>query len=254
MSKIPLVFLHGLGGSAVDWDAVGKVLGKSHPVVCLDLPGGAKALWQGGYDPASLSGWLAMELDERKAPKAHLVGHSLGGRVAGELASRDPSRVASLVLVSPLGAAGYRLGDRMKWKAMSRAALLRSVPESKMRSALGYGFVDEGSAAAQAFVDRAMQARTGPRGAAALTALEKSVDGVLDAPPLTERLKKSSAPLLLLGGSDDPLVPFEETSEIRTARADAKARALAGQGHYPMIEDPARLASAIATFLAGLQP
>jgi pimeloyl-ACP methyl ester carboxylesterase len=133
---------------------------------------------------------------------------------------------------------------------MSRSALLRNVPEAKMRSALGYGFVDEESAEAQAFVERAMRARTGPRGAAALAALEKSVDGVLDGPPLTERLRKTSVPLLLLGGSDDPLVPFEETAEIRTARPDAKARALAGQGHYPMLEDPGRLATTLREFLA----
>ena len=249
MPKIPVVFLHGLGGSSVDWNAVGKILVKSHPVVSLDLPGGAKALWRGGYDPASLAGWLAIALDEKKAPRIHLVGHSLGGRVAGEFAARDGSRVASLTLVSPLGASGYSLGDRMKWKAMSRAALIRNVPESKMRSALGYGFVDEDSAAARGFVDRAMEARTGAKGAAALAALEKSVDGVLDAPPLTERLRRTVAPLLLLGGSDDPLAPIEETAEIRTARPDAKLTTLIGQGHYPMLEDPARLATALRSFL-----
>ncbi len=252
MSKIPVVFLHGLGGSSVDWDSVGKILGKSHPVFALDLPNGANNSWKGAFDPKSLSGWLATALAERKVDRAHLVGHSLGGRVAGELAARDADRVASLALVSPLGAAGYGLSDRMKWKAMSRAALLRSVPESKMRSALGYGFVNEGSEAARRFVSRAMAARTGPRAAAALAALEKSVDGVLDAPPLTERLRKTKAPLLLLGGSDDPLVPVEETTEIRSARPDAKAKTLFGQGHYPMIEDPTRLAAALRDFLASV--
>jgi len=235
----------------VDWESVGKVLGKSHPVVALELPGNAGVSWKGGYDPTSLAGWLATALDERKLGPAHFVGHSLGGRLAGELTARDEGRVASLVLVSPLGAAGYRMADRMKWKAMSRVVLLRSVPAAKMRSALGYGFVNEESEAARGFVARAMEARTGPHAASALAALEKSVDGVLDAPPLTERLKRTRVPLLLVGGSDDPLVPLEETEEIRSARPDAKTKTLLGQGHYPMLENPTGLAVTLRDFLAG---
>lgn len=249
VGKIPVVFLHGLGGSSRDWEAVGKVISRHRSVLSLDLPGGAKAVWHGGYDPASLAGWLAMAMDEHRISRAHLVGHSLGGRIAGELGAQDASRIATLSLVAPLGAGGYGLTDRLKWKAMSRTGLLRNVPESKMRSALGYGFVDETSAAAKGFADRAMASRKGPKGTDVLAALEKCVDGVLDAPPLSERLKRTTFPLLLVSGSNDPMVPPREVEKVRAARPHVKALILAGQGHYPMLEEPARLAEALEDFL-----
>ncbi len=243
-----VVLLHGLGGTRHDWDAVVPLLSPHAEVLALDLPGGGHGAGAKAHDPESLATWLAASLAHHGVAHAVLVGHSLGGRVAGELASRDPRRVEALVLVAPLGAAGYGFTDKLKWKAMSRTAILRGVPEAQMRRALAVGFVGDGEGRRR-FVERALAARTGPHGADVARAIEESVDGVLGAPPLAKRLAGTSMPLLLVTGDADPLVPPREAEAILASRPDAKVARLHGQGHYPMLEDPKRLAKVLADFL-----
>ncbi len=244
----PTVFLlHGLGGSRADWDlALPQLMGIR--AVALDLPGsGAAAKPENGYDQPSLARWLAAEIEKDGAP-ASVVGHSIGGRVAGELASTFPRLVKKLVLVSPLGSSSYGFTDKLKWKGMSRQSVLRSVPETSIRNASGYGFAVDGPGK-KGFVERTVASRTGPDGPAVLRAVERYVDGVLDAKPLSERLKGTSMPLLVVCGKQDPLAPPEECRAILKARPDARVEEVATFGHYPMLEDPKKLAALLTAFL-----
>ncbi len=248
--KPPVVLLHGVGGSAADWEETARLLSKHYDVHPLDLLGcGAAPKPASGYDPVSLARFVENGMEERGLPKAHLVGHSLGARVAGELAAREPSRVLKVVLINPVGAVSYFFTDRLKWKGMSRRGILTSVPDSSLRSASAYGFAVD-SPGKRAFVERTVAARKGPEGAALARAVEMSVDGVLDAPPLVERLRGTRTPLLILAGALDPLAPPEESRKLLGARPDATFTLLAGLGHYPMLEDPGRLAEALRVFLA----
>ena len=246
-----VVFLHGLGGTSLDWSDAVSALGAGFHAESIDLPGspkGPKPL--DGYDPGSLARWLSAQLFKDLKTRVALVGHSLGARVAGELAALQPERITALALVSPLGAERYSLTDKLKWKAMSRRAIIQSVPEASMRSASGYGFEVDGPGK-KGFVERALAARTGKDADAVARAVEKSVDGILDAPPLAERLRTTKMPLLLVAGARDPLAPPASTKALLKARADARYEELAGLGHYPMLEDPPRVAKLLAAFLKG---
>ncbi|MEO6327186.1 MAG: alpha/beta hydrolase [Thermoanaerobaculia bacterium] len=244
------VFLHGLGGSSADWEEAAKKLGKGFDVRRLDLPGSAAGPFpKDGYDPAALALWVKSTLEKEKLKSFFLIGHSTGARVAGELAALSPERVDALVLVSPLGAISYGLAAKLKWKAMSRRSILESVAEATMRKASGYGFSVAG-AGKEGFVKRAMAARTGPSAKSLSLAVEKLVDGVLSAPPLAERLRGTTMPLLILAGPDDPLAPIDDSRALLRTRPDAEFDLIVGTGHYPMLEAPAQVASCIKEFLA----
>src|ERR1035437_9668669 len=246
-SKGTLVLLHGLGGSSEDWAEVATLLAKDFTVRALDDPGSARSPRPGtGYQMEPLARWVLGKIG--KEPM-FLAGHSLGGRVAGELAALAPGRVRALALVSPLGSAPYSLIDRLKWMAMSRRALLESVPGSSLKNAAGYGFAVHGPGRA-GFVARTLAMRTGPARKDTAHAAEKYVDGVLAARPLAERLKRTSMPLLLVTGARDPLAPAEELRAILGARPDAALLELPGSGHYARLEDPPRLARALRDFFA----
>jgi pimeloyl-ACP methyl ester carboxylesterase len=246
-SKRTLVLLHGLGGSSEDWASAAKLLAKDFAVRTLDLPGSARGPRpKTGYEPGALAHWVLGEIG--KEPVL-LAGHSLGGRVAGEVAALAPGQVRALALVSPLGSAPYSLIDRLKWIAMSRRAVIESVPESSLRNAAAYGFSMDGPGRA-GFVARTIAARTGPRREEVVLAIERLVDGVLAARPLAERLAGTSMPLLLVTGARDPLAPAEELRAILSARRDATFLELPGIGHYALLEDPPRLAATLRDFFA----
>lgn len=241
-----VLFLHGLGGSTEDWKDVASALPKGLAPLALDFPGFGKAVRpHDSYDPAALARWVLAEMDDHDVERAVVAGHSLGGRVAGELALLSPNRVAALALVSPLGAVSYGFADTLKWKAMSRAALVGATPEATLRNALGYGFTVD-NAGKKAFVARGLKARTGPHAQAALRALERSVDGLLAAPPLRKRLAGTSVPLLVATGADDPLAPPRDVAAILEARGDARYVELPGVGHYAPIEASKEVAKLLA--------
>jgi pimeloyl-ACP methyl ester carboxylesterase len=246
-TSAPIIFLHGLGGSKQDWDDVIKHLPKKRPALAIDLPGLSGRKPEPKLDPLELAAHVLTAVRHTHTPPFHFCGHSLGGRVVGEIAATHPDMAASICLISPLGASGYGFTDRMKWKAMSRSAVLRNVSDEQMRRALSYGFTGHGKPKA-AFIERAMAARTGPHAAESLKALEKYVDGVIDSPPLNRQLDRSRVKALIIAGEDDPLAPSAEVKKLHLAIHGSKFVELPG-GHYPMLEDPARLATLISSFI-----
>src|ERR1039457_3525931 len=194
-SKGTLVLLHGLGGSSEDWAEVATLLANDFAVRAVDLPGSARGPRPGmGYQMEPLARRV---LGEIGVESVLLAGHSLGGRVAREVAALAPGRVRALALVSPLGSAPYGLIDRLKWIAMSRRAVIESVPESSLRNAAGYGFSVDGPGRA-GFVARTVAPRTGPRREEVVLAIERLVDGGLAArPPPGRTAGAAVAPPLL---------------------------------------------------------
>lgn len=87
---IPIVFLHGFLGCAADWLPVVQHLHRT--CIAVDLPGHGATSWT----PVDISNLLSQALPA----SFHLVGYSLGGRIAMRLAHLFPKRLASLTLLS----------------------------------------------------------------------------------------------------------------------------------------------------------
>ncbi len=125
----PVVLLHGGTGSRGDWDRAAAILAGRHRVVAVDMIGfGESDRPRGRYSPGRLAESVLCAMDHAGAERAHLVGHSLGGRVALEIALRFPERAGRIAVIAPMGfgrltAAGFVLG-LAHWAA-HRAALRR---------------------------------------------------------------------------------------------------------------------------------
>jgi pimeloyl-ACP methyl ester carboxylesterase len=112
----PIVFLHGMGGTALAWTAyVNELTG--HDVYALDTIGDVGRSDQRAIieDAAALATWLDQTLLGAGISRAHLVGTSYGGFLALNLAARMPERVASLTLIDSGGLAPIRLGRFLLW-------------------------------------------------------------------------------------------------------------------------------------------
>jgi pimeloyl-ACP methyl ester carboxylesterase len=101
----PLVLIHGLGSARTVWKLIEPALAASYEVIAVDLPGHGKTPWVKGtpMDPRSLAGHVLETLDACGIERAHLVGNSLGGWTALEMAGAAPERVLSVTGLAPAG-------------------------------------------------------------------------------------------------------------------------------------------------------
>ena len=120
--KAPALLLHGLASNLTRWSEFVErtTLAEQRDVIRVDLRGHGDSPARGRL---SLEGWcddLLALLDAIEAPRALLVGHSLGAQVALACATRAPQRVAALVLIDPV----FRSALHGRWKWIARAAPL----------------------------------------------------------------------------------------------------------------------------------
>jgi 3-oxoadipate enol-lactonase len=110
----PVLLIHGVGSSGADWAFQVPPLEARFRVILPDLPGcGHSAPPPGGFSIPALAGSLWSLLDELGASTSNIVGFSLGGAVALEMALQRPSSVPRLILINSL--ASYRLDHWKKW-------------------------------------------------------------------------------------------------------------------------------------------
>jgi 2-succinyl-6-hydroxy-2,4-cyclohexadiene-1-carboxylate synthase len=119
---MPLVLIHGFGGSRRDWDATIAALPADLPLIAYDQRGFGQSTSETGAPYSHTDDLLAL-LDTLEVPRAHLCGMSLGGATALNFALSHPGRVGRLVLVSPL-MAGWSWSSEWieRWKEIGRAA------------------------------------------------------------------------------------------------------------------------------------
>ena len=101
-----IVFIHGLGSSADRWLDIPLALSLHYHTIAIDLPGFGMAERPEsgfGYTIAEYVGYLSQLLPQLGVKKAHLVGHSLGGYIAAEIALRHRELVDRLVLIDTSG-------------------------------------------------------------------------------------------------------------------------------------------------------
>ncbi len=96
---VPIVFIHGFGGDLNNWQFNQEALAAGRPTYAIDLPGhggSSKELGAGHVHVGALAGAVVDFMDAKGIAKAHLVGHSLGGAIALDLALNHSDRVASV--------------------------------------------------------------------------------------------------------------------------------------------------------------
>jgi pimeloyl-ACP methyl ester carboxylesterase len=248
--RTPIVLLHGATASSRVWQEVAPALEADYRVLAPNLAG------HRGGPPLSIEPHrvvpgiveaVCRELDAAGIPTAHLVGNSLGGWVALELARLGRAR--SVVAISPAGAwrsardltrlltlfrvggavAKTRTGRRLAMNPRTRRRLWRATAEHTERMTL--------SQVHDTFEDLA--------GCAILTDL---LAGAKRAGPILP-FGRVACPTLIAWGSHDRLLPFARYgAPMLTALPGAELHILPGVGHVPMIDHPDLVARTVLEF------
>ncbi|MGK7863028.1 alpha/beta fold hydrolase [Falsiroseomonas sp. E2-1-a4] len=242
-----LILLHGFGSSLHTWDEVAPLLEDRLRVIRLDLPGfgltGADP--SGDYsDPRAIT-LIAGLMDRLGVAQAHILGSSMGGRIAWRFAAAQPARVAKLVLMAPDGfaAPGNGYGAAPSVPLLMRV-LPYTLPERLLRASLAPAYGDPAALTQDRFERyREMMLAPGVRQAI----VDRMAGHVL--PPPEPILATIQAPVLLLWGERDGMVPASHAADYQRVLPDSRLVVLPGLGHVPMEEAPEAVAAALRGFL-----
>jgi pimeloyl-ACP methyl ester carboxylesterase len=253
----PLVFVHGLSGSWPNWLEQLPVFARDHRVVALDLPGF-------GHSPMppeklSIAGYARLLdglLDRLEIDAAAVVGNSMGGFVAAELAIVFPQRVERLVLVSAAGISTHQARG-----SAQAVPVLRRLERIVLASG-AWAAAKSDTVARRARLRElalAVVARHPGRLSPALAAEQlrgagtpgflQGLEAVLDY-EIRERLRRIACPTLIVWGASDRLISARDADVFAELIPDSRKVVFADTGHVSMLERPDEFNALLGDFLA----
>ncbi len=266
----PVVFIHGLGSSGyMEWRHTLEATAVRHRVFAPDLPGyGRTDKPRTRYTIPYFARFVRRYMEDRRLRSAALVGASLGGRVALEVAFEDPRLVEKLVLVNTLGlgrpkvrmaqmAYGLvtipRLGeavmrftrDALRWAppAMVRRVAARySGARTDLRRTIDEDYLDD---------LREMYRQDEFHRAYLSTVRELVNPGALAGGhhDVSGRLNELNIPVQLIWGADDPLFPLAHAARAHSLIEHSRLAVIEGAGHTPQAERPEEFNLVLHRFL-----
>ena len=249
----PVVLIHGLGASVATWrDNLGP-LAERHAVYALDLPGhGDSDKPDISYDAESMTEFVRAFVHHLSIETAALIGHSVGGGLALNLALTHPELVSHLVLVSS-GALGRQVTLFLRLVAVRWIGeLLTSGRFDTTGMMLRQSFHDEGLITPE-LVDELRRTSSMPGARdAALKVIRNFISpwGVKRKYIRTGELGTLGMPLMIVWGERDRILPPEHGRKAAEANAAADLHVLADCGHWPHMERAAEFNALALEFLA----
>jgi pimeloyl-ACP methyl ester carboxylesterase len=253
----PLVFVHGLSGCWPNWLEQMAVFAPERRVLALDLPGFGHS--PGDAGDSSMPGYarlLDTLLDQLGLERAAVVGNSMGGLIAAELAASFPERVERLILVSPAGLSTY--ANRLTTRAMPFVRRLEQV------LALGAAWTASNSdsiATRPRMRELALKGVVAhpsrlPAPLAAEQIRGAGTDGFMGALEeilefdLADRLPLVKCPSLVVWGTKDRLITVRDADRFAELIPGARKVIYEDTGHMAMLEQPERFNPLLREFLA----
>lgn len=252
----PILFIHGLSGSWQNWLENLPEMAREHRVVALDLPGfGHSEMPRERITITRYAATVDAVLTTLGIDRAAIVGNSMGGFVAVDIALHHPERVEKLVLVAAAGLSVEHVRNDRAMVALRRLERLIN----------GYnGFIATRSdlvsrrAGLRRQLLRLVAAHPdrlpAPLVSEQLRASGKPgfVDAVeaVTTYPIRTRLPEVDCPTLVIWGEKDRLVPVADAERFTRGIPGSRKLVYADTGHVAMLERPERFNADLRTFLA----
>ncbi len=255
----PVVLLHGLGASNASMLTTLRELSRDHRVVAPDLPGFGdsgkplRSLHAGFY-----ARWLREFCDALGLQRPHVIGNSMGGRIAVEAGLRYPDDVDRLVLLAPSPAflRGREYVRLVRILRPELALVPLPMPRGMVERALRGMFSNARQLSPSwyaAAADEFLRVFSTPRGRMCFfSAMRQIYLEEPHGPPggFWARLPELSRPALFIWGSRDRLVPARFAAHVERTLPTATSVVLERCGHVPQFEQPAKTHRLVRRFLS----
>jgi esterase len=240
----PVLILHGLLGSARNWATIAKHLAGAYRVLAVDLRNHGRSPWADEMGYEAMAEDLAALIAGLGLASPAVVGHSMGGKVAMQLALAHGDAVARLVVVD-IAPVRYERSFASYVEAMQQVDLKAVARRSDVDESLGRAVPDAG---VRAFlVQNLVSSDGGFAWQVNLEALSAEMDAIMGFPASTSRTYERPA-LFLSGGRSDYLRP-EHRAGIERLFPRAEYQVIEDAGHWVHAERPAAFLEVLERFL-----
>jgi len=257
-----LLLVHGITSSSGAWSDVVPALAETHTVIAPDLLGhGGSAKPRGDYSLGAYASGLRDLLAALGHERATVVGHSMGGGIAMQLAYQFPERVERLALVSS-GGLGHEVGIALRAATLPGAELVLPLITRRWprEALLGGGHL---------LRHLGLRTRADVRGTAfgltslsdpeARNAFVHTARSIMDhsgqrVSALDRLYLAEGMPTLIIWGDRDPMIPLKHGLAAHESIPHSRLEIFPDSGHYPFNEDPERFVAVLRDFLATTEP
>jgi 2-hydroxy-6-oxonona-2,4-dienedioate hydrolase len=242
-AKPKVILLHGLGGSAENWQFTVPALAAQFHVIAPDQIGFGKSdkpLLK--YRVGTYADFLDKFMAELKIEKASLVGNSMGGWVAAFAAIKYPNRVEKIVLADAAGIIPANVNTDAIYQ-------LNNSTRDEIRANLKLIFANPMFQNNEALVDQFMTARVAAGDGYTINSLIESIRRKEDF--LNDRLGEIKKPTLIIWGRQDGLLPVSDAALFNKGIAGSQLVIFDACGHVPQFEKAADFNREVLKFLGG---
>ncbi|EGD41289.1 alpha/beta fold hydrolase [Nocardioides sp. WG-D5] len=257
-----IMFIHGIGDSSRTWDEVLPLFAENHLVIAPDLLGhGDSDKPRADYSIGGFANGMRDLLAVLDVERVTLVGHSLGGGIAMQLAYQYPQLVERIVLVSN-GGSGRSVSTWLRLATLPLAPeLLKLLRLPISRPAVSTALallrrVDHDLGVDAPDLTRIVDALPdGPSRQAFARTLRAVVDWHGQVVTMLDRsYLASDVPMLMIWGDRDGVIPYRHAAQAQAALPLAALEVFHGAGHFPFRSDPERFTKVVEQFIHDTEP
>ena len=239
-----VLLLHGFGGDLDNWMFNLDSLAEKHRLLALDLPGHGQSV-KTNVDP-SLSGmatFVRKFLDVLSVSSLHVVGHSMGGAIAMQLASDSPETVKSLGLICSAGLGPDINSDYLR-------GFVEAQSQQELKLVLQQLFADESLVNLQ-LVNDLLNYKRIDGVEATLNALSETLISAGEQTFLTDNIVASGIPVLVIWGKQDRIIPVSHAQNYSVAGGSCvEVEIFDSAGHMVQMEKAYEVNRSLLNFLA----
>ncbi len=243
----PLVMIRGLGSNADHWYSQLPALSEKYRVITFDNRGIARSPDPGGeFSVPAMAGDTLGLLDALELERPHVMGLSMGGMIAQELAIERPDRVNGLILACTHPGGRKQIRADPKVEELFKGMVYVGSPQSKIDAAptlFGPETLAHSPETVRKYAEVSLKHPAGPG------ILTKQWIAV-QAHDACVRLPKIKAPVLVLTGDVDVLIPPGNSKILAELIPDSRLSVIPGGGHQILVEQAKACNEAVLDFLA----
>ena len=240
-----LVLLHGLFGQGTNLRSLARALEADFRVHCLDLPDHGRSPWLAKASLATYASAVLDWMDQHELTAAHILGHSLGGKVAMELALTEPGRIETLV-VADMAPVTYAEHHQVILDALQQVAARGCQTRTEAEALLG-DVIDDPGVVGYLLMSLARGAERG------IYQWRFNLAGLADAYGRLREAPSEAVPFqgrtLFLKGSESAYIQASHEPEIQRRFPCSQLVTVNQAGHWLHIDQPDQFNGAVRGFL-----